>query len=301
MRQLKIEVSKTTRTPMMEKFFADIKKYKPLTSEEEVETNLIRLNGETEAIRKAAEDKLVLHNLKFVVSVTKQYCSNPIWMSDYINNGILGLIIAAQRFDHTKGFRFISYAVWWIRQSIIGEMSGTKDTIRIPQHTFRLADKINKFTERFFVENEYEPSVEEVAEAMEITEFVAASGMNASKLTTNDSEMKNTALDEGGLEARSDRFMDEEADSDILDFSKQADARAVIKILTKDLRAADKQLIDCVYDLDNRYDGRYSLVRAAEILGVTESYIGIKLRDIIKSIRIMINSDSSRTWVKEIL
>lgn len=164
MRQLKIVKQVTNRdTPSLEKYLHEIAKVPLLNSESEFElARRIRLGDEN------ALDKLIRANLRFVVSVSKQYQNQGLSLPDLINEGNLGLIKAAQRFDETRGFKFISYAVWWIRQSILQSLAEQARIVRIPLNKIGSINKINKVFSDLEQKFEREPSLQEVAEALEI-------------------------------------------------------------------------------------------------------------------------------------
>jgi RNA polymerase primary sigma factor len=163
MRALKISNSITPRDELsLEKYLNDISKYDVLTPEEELALFKRLRSGDDQAI-----NIIVRHNLRFVVSVSKQYQHTGMSLTDLINEGNIGLIKAAQRFDETKGFKFISYAVWWIRQSILQAVNEKTDKIRIPLNLrANILDVVSK-REEFIQKNEREPSVEELAKATE--------------------------------------------------------------------------------------------------------------------------------------
>lgn len=138
-------------------YFNDINKIPLLSHEEEIGLAKKAKKGDLNAIQ-----KLTLHNLRFVVSVAKQYQNQGVSLEDLINEGNLGLIRAAEKFDETKGFKFISYAVWWIRQSIIQAIIEYGHQVRIPVNKVRNSNKVNSFFEKFFKENQREPSVAEL-------------------------------------------------------------------------------------------------------------------------------------------
>lgn len=164
MRQLKIIKQVTNReTVSLDKYLHEIGKVDLLTTEEEV--NLARRSKEGD---KEALDQLVKANLRFVVSVSKQYQNQGLSLPDLINEGNLGLIKAAQRFDETRGFKFISYAVWWIRQAILQALAEQARIVKLPLNKIGSINKVNRaFTEleqRF----EREPSVDELSEVLEL-------------------------------------------------------------------------------------------------------------------------------------
>ena len=164
MRQLKITKSITNReSQSLEKYLQEIGKVDLLTPEEEVELAKRIKSGD-----QAALEKLTKANLRFVVSVAKQYQNQGLSLSDLINEGNLGLIKAAQRFDETRGFKFISYAVWWIRQSILQALAEQSRIVRLPLNKVGSLNKINKAFSELEQEFEREPSAEELAEQLEI-------------------------------------------------------------------------------------------------------------------------------------
>ncbi len=164
MRQLKITKSITNReSQSLEKYLQEIGKVDLLTPEEEVDLAKRIKQGD-----QAALEKLTKANLRFVVSVAKQYQNQGLSLSDLINEGNLGLIKAAQRFDETRGFKFISYAVWWIRQSILQALAEQSRIVRLPLNKVGSLNKINKAFSELEQEYEREPSPEELAETLEI-------------------------------------------------------------------------------------------------------------------------------------
>ena len=159
MRQLKITKQVTNReTASLDKYLQEIGRVDLITADEEVE-----LAQRIKAGDIAALEKLTKANLRFVVSVAKQYQNQGLTLPDLINEGNLGLIKAAQRFDETRGFKFISYAVWWIRQSILQALAEQSRIVRLPLNQVGALNKINKALAKFEQENERMPSVEELA------------------------------------------------------------------------------------------------------------------------------------------
>ena len=166
MRQLKITKQVTNReTASLDKYLQEIGKVELITAEEEVELAQRIKQGD-----RAALEKLTKANLRFVVSVSKQYQNQGLSLPDLINEGNLGLIKAAQRFDETRGFKFISYAVWWIRQSILQALAEQSRIVRLPLNKIGSINKINKAYAKLEQEYEREPNAEEIAEVLEITE-----------------------------------------------------------------------------------------------------------------------------------
>ncbi len=177
MRQLKISKSITNReSQSLEKYLQEIGKVELISPEEEVKLAIRIKQGDMKAL-----DRLTKANLRFVVSVAKQYQNQGLSLPDLINEGNLGLIKAAQRFDETRGFKFISYAVWWIRQSILQALAEQSRIVRLPLNKVGLTNRINKAFQQLEQEYEREPSAEELAELLELdTEEVAATlGMSA--------------------------------------------------------------------------------------------------------------------------
>lgn len=165
MRQLRIEKQVTNReTIALDKYLHEIGRYKLLTTEEEVELARRIKKDDNDAL-----DQLIKGNLRFVVSVAKQYQNQGLSLSDLINEGNLGLIKAAMRFDETRGFKFISYAVWWIRQSILQALSEKAMMVRLPMNKIGSMKKINKTFNQLEQEFQREPTSEEVAILLNIT------------------------------------------------------------------------------------------------------------------------------------
>ena len=166
MRQLNITKQVTNReTASLDKYLHDIGKVELITAEEEVELARKIKNGD-----QAALEKLTKANLRFVVSVAKQYQNQGLNLPDLINEGNLGLIKAAQRFDETRGFKFISYAVWWIRQSILQALAEQSRIVRLPLNKLGTINTINKAYDYLEQELEREPRADEIAKMLDITE-----------------------------------------------------------------------------------------------------------------------------------
>ena len=177
MRQLKITKSITNReSQSLEKYLQEIGKVELISPEEEVRLATLIKQGD-----QAALDRLTKANLRFVVSVAKQYQNQGLSLPDLINEGNLGLIKAAQRFDETRGFKFISYAVWWIRQSILQSLAEQARIVRLPLNKVGLTNRIQKAYSQLEQEFEREPSAEELAEVldMDIEEITSSLGINA--------------------------------------------------------------------------------------------------------------------------
>src|SRR6187399_1255490 len=165
MRQLKITKSITNReSQSLEKYLQEIGKVELVSPEDEVKLARLIKQGDQPAL-----DRLTKANLRFVVSVAKQYQNQGLSLPDLINEGNLGLIKAAQRFDETKGFKFISYAVWWIRQSILQAIAEQSRMVRLPLNQISALNKVKKTFSRLEQEYEREPSPEEISEILDIS------------------------------------------------------------------------------------------------------------------------------------
>jgi RNA polymerase primary sigma factor len=177
MRQLKITKSITNReSQSLEKYLQEIGKVELITPEEEVRLAALIRQGDQRSL-----DRLTKANLRFVVSVAKQYQNQGLSLPDLINEGNLGLIKAAQRFDETRGFKFISYAVWWIRQSILQALAEQSRIVRLPLNKVGLTNRIQKAFSTLEQQFEREPSAEELAELLEmdLEEVTATLGISA--------------------------------------------------------------------------------------------------------------------------
>jgi RNA polymerase primary sigma factor len=176
MRQLKITKSITNReSQSLEKYLQEIGKVELITPEEEVKLAIRIKQGD-----QAALEKLTKANLRFVVSVAKQYQNQGLTLPDVINEGNLGLIKAAQRFDETRGFKFISYAVWWIRQSILQALAEQSRIVRLPLNKVGLTNRITKAYSQLEQEFEREPTAEELAQLLDLESDEVAATMGAS-------------------------------------------------------------------------------------------------------------------------
>jgi RNA polymerase primary sigma factor len=175
MRQLKITKSITNReSESLEKYLQEIGHEELLSTDEEVELAQRIRKGDRKAL-----DKLTKANLRFVVSVAKQYQNQGLSLPDLINEGNLGLIKAAEKFDETRGFKFISYAVWWIRQSILQAIAEQSRIVRLPLNQVGSVNKINRMLNKFEQENERRPSVDEISEQIDLPEEKVGEAMLA--------------------------------------------------------------------------------------------------------------------------
>lgn len=234
MRQLKITKSITNReSASLDKYLQEIGREELISVSEEVELAQRIKKGDRKAL-----EKLTKANLRFVVSVAKQYQNQGLSLPDLINEGNLGLIRAAQKFDETRGFKFISYAVWWIRQSILQALAEQSRIVRLPLNQVGSLNKISKELAKFEQENERKPSPEELAERLDIpvdkiTDTLKVSGRHISVdapfvegednslldvLPNDDSPMADSTLNQESLSKEVDRALRQlhERESEIL-------------------------------------------------------------------------------------
>ena len=187
MRQLKISKQVTNRdTPSLDKYLTEIGKVKLITAQQEVELAVRIKQGDDNAL-----EELCKANLRFVVSVAKQYQGQGLTLPDLISEGNLGLIKAAKRFDETRGFKFISYAVWWIRQQILQSLADQARIVRLPLNKIGSINRINKAFAKLEQEHERPPTAIELAELLEMTlEEVKTSMNNAGKHLSMDAPLR---------------------------------------------------------------------------------------------------------------
>jgi len=228
MRQLKITKQITNReSQSLERYFQEINKVGLITAEEEV--NLTRRIREGDTI---ALEKLTKANLRFVVSVAKQYQNSHMSLGDLINEGNVGLIKAASRFDETRGFKFISYAVWWIRQSIMQALAEQSRMVRLPLNRISTLNKISKAFSELEQKYQREPSVEELAEVLDISvEDVKSSMKNSSRQVSIDAPFK--AGDDIGLLDVLENDQQVKPDSGLIVDSLREDIERTLSTLTK--------------------------------------------------------------------
>ena len=175
MRQLKITKSITNReSASLDKYLQEIGKEEMISTEEEVELAQRIRKGDKKAL-----EKLTRANLRFVVSVAKQYQNQGLSLPDLINEGNVGLIKAAEKFDETRGFKFISYAVWWIRQSILQALADQSRIVRLPLNPTGTVNKINRALSKFEQEHERRPNVDELSEVIDLPMEKIGEAINA--------------------------------------------------------------------------------------------------------------------------
>ena len=215
MRQLKIIPNITNREgESIERYLQEIGREQMISLDEEAELAHRIKQGDEEAL-----EKLTKANLRFVVSVAKQYQGQGLSLVDLINEGNVGLITAAKKFDETRGFKFISYAVWWIRQSILQALAENSRIVRLPQNQVGNVSKVNRFYHQFIQKNEWLPSVDEVAEALDM-----------------EPEKVNAVLISSGKHVSMDAPLVEDEDSCLLDlFSNREDSDTDAQLVTESL------------------------------------------------------------------
>ena len=226
MRQLKITKSITNReSASLDKYLQEIGRKDLITVDEEVELAQKIKQGD-----QAALDKLVSANLRFVVSVAKQYQNQGLSLPDLIDEGNLGLIKAAQKFDETRGFKFISYAVWWIRQSILQALAEQSRIVRLPLNQVGSLNKIGKALQRFEQENEHRPSPAELAEQLDVPVEKIADTMKVSG--------RHVSVDAPFVDGEDNSLLDVLPNED----SPMADSSLTQESLSKEVNRALEQL-----------------------------------------------------------
>lgn len=228
MRQLKITKSITNReSASLDKYLQEIGREELISVSEEVELAQRIKKGDQKAL-----DKLIKANLRFVVSVAKQYQNQGLSLPDLINEGNLGLIRAAQKFDETRGFKFISYAVWWIRQSILQALAEQSRIVRLPLNQVGSLNKITKEMARFEQENERKPSTEELADRLDMSVDKISDAIQVSG--------RPISVDAPFVEGEDNSLLDVLANDD----SPMADSSLNKESLSKEVDRALKQLYD---------------------------------------------------------
>ena len=232
MRQLKISKSITNReSASLEKYLQEVGHQDLLTADEEVELAQQIRKGDRKAL-----ERLTKANLRFVVSVAKQYQNKGLSLPDLINEGNLGLIKAAERYDETRGFKFISYAVWWIRQSILQAIAEQSRIVRLPLNQVGSVNRIARELNKFEQENERKPSVEEMADRIDLPEEKIAEAM---KINTNHVSMDAP-------------FADGE-DNSLLDFLPNTDSPSTDNVLDQEsLRTEIGRVLDVLNDREQK-------------------------------------------------
>ena len=232
MRQLKIQKSITNRSSeALDKYLVEIGREPMITVDEEIELAQEIHRGGRKGER--AKEKLIKANLRFVVSVAKQYQHQGLSLTDLIDEGNIGLVKAAEKFDETRGFKFISYAVWWIRQSILQAIAEQSRIVRLPLNQVSAISKINQVTNEFIQQHNRRPSIHELSELTGIDESRIRQSQNADNHHmsidapfSDDDDNSMADMLSGGEDSRTDRSVDFESMSD--------DLKAVLKKTLKD-------------------------------------------------------------------
>jgi RNA polymerase primary sigma factor len=263
MRQLKITNTITNRdSATLEKYFNEVSKLDLLSADEEVELAARIKQGDAIAL-----EKLVKANLRFVVSVAKQYHHSKVPLNDLINEGNLGLIKAAQMFDATKGFKFISYAVWWIRQSIMQALDNHSRMVRIPSNKINGLSKINQAVSRMEQTYERQPTDEELAEFLELD-------LNDIR-NTNYASMKQLSLDAPFDESEGNSLLDvlNDSESGSVDsnYIDSGSLKGELKRLLAVLSDREREILVRFFGIGSDYS--QSLDDIADTLGLTRERV----------------------------
>lgn len=265
MRQLKIQKSITNRnSEALDKYLVEIGRAPMVSIDEEIELTQIIKKGGRAAER--AKNKLVEANLRFVVSVAKQYQHQGLTLTDLIDEGNIGLIKAAERFDETRGFKFISYAVWWIRQSILQAIAEQSRIVRLPLNQVGSLNKVNQESNRFEQENQRRPSVEELAQRTgideeKISQSMAASGHHVSIDAPFGEDDDNSMVDvmASGEDSRTDKHVDHESM-----------AMELRQVLDKVLKDREKQIVCACFGIGETEKG---LEEIGDKMGLTRERV----------------------------
>ena len=243
MRQLKITNSITSRgSQSLEDYLNDISKQPLLTAEEEVKLAQRIRNDDREAL-----ERLVCANLRFVVSVAKQYQNQGLTLPDLINEGNIGLIKAAEKFDETRGFKFISYAVWWIRQSILQALAEQSRIVRLPLNQVSAVSRINKFIMKFEQEHERKPSAYELSELTDETPEKIRDSLRANGRPMS----MNTPMGEGDGSTLLEVISDESTpptDRRMIDISLATEIERMLDTLDE----REKTIVEMCFGINNR-------------------------------------------------
>jgi RNA polymerase primary sigma factor len=261
MRQLKITKSITNReSASLDKYLQEIGKEELITVEEEVELAQRIKKGD-----QAALEKLTRANLRFVVSVAKQYQNQGLSLPDLINEGNLGLIKAAEKFDETRGFKFISYAVWWIRQSILQALAEQSRIVRLPLNQVGSLNKINKAYSKFEQENERKPSPEELAESLDLPADKVADTLRVSG--------RHVSVDAPFVDGEDNSLLDVLVNND----SPNADRALIMESLAKEIHRALATLTERESDIIRLFFGigcqEMTLEEIGERFGLTRERV----------------------------
>jgi RNA polymerase primary sigma factor len=288
MRQLKITKSITNRdSASLEKYLADIAKEEMISPDEEILLAKKIREGDEVAL-----DRLTRANLRFVVSVAKQYQNQGLTLPDLINEGNLGLIKAAQRFDETRGFKFISYAVWWIRQSIMHSISENSRIVRLPVNQLGSLTKINKAFTKLEQEFEREPSLEELAA---ITELTVDKISDAFRIST-----RQVSVDAPLLNGEDNSLLDVIQNNEVVQADTMMMNQALKKEIERSLNILDekeKDVISLFFGLES--DEAYTLEEIGEKYDLSRERVRQIKEKALKKLRLRNNSQHLKSFLGE--
>jgi RNA polymerase primary sigma factor len=288
MRQLKITKSITNRdSASLEKYLADIAKEEMISPDEEILLAKKIREGDEVAL-----DRLTRANLRFVVSVAKQYQNQGLTLPDLINEGNLGLIKAATRFDETRGFKFISYAVWWIRQSIMHSISENSRIVRLPVNQLGSLTKINKAFTKLEQEFEREPSLEELAA---ITELTVDKISDAFRIST-----RQVSVDAPLLNGEDNSLLDVIQNNEVVQADTMMMNQALKKEIERSLNVLDekeKDVISLFFGLES--DEAYTLEEIGEKYDLSRERVRQIKEKALKKLRLRNNSQHLKSFLGE--
>ena len=288
MRQLKITKSITNRdSASLEKYLADIAKEEMISPDEEILLAKKIREGDEVAL-----DRLTRANLRFVVSVAKQYQNQGLTLPDLINEGNLGLIKAAKRFDETRGFKFISYAVWWIRQSIMHSISENSRIVRLPVNQLGSLTKINKAFTKLEQEFEREPSLEELAA---ITELTVDKISDAFRIST-----RQVSVDAPLLNGEDNSLLDVIQNNEVVQADTMMMNQALKKEIERSLNVLDekeKDVISLFFGLES--DEAYTLEEIGEKYDLSRERVRQIKEKALKKLRLRNNSQHLKSFLGE--
>lgn len=239
------------------KYFKEVKRTKLLTPEEEVELAIQIQNGDTKAVH-----KLVNANLKFVISIAKEYQGQGLTLSDLINEGNLGLIKAATRYDYTRGFRFISYAVWWIRQSIMQSINDNSRTIRYPSNVINKISTTKKQFEKFELENHRQA---------DFMDFYDDEGLVDFNTLAKTSSLNDVVNEEGGEVY--ELIQDQNIDTEDMFGETELIIKEELHNMLDCLSEREQEIIKCYFGIDKDLEGGMTLEVIGEKYGLTKERI----------------------------
>ena len=273
MRQLKITKSITNReSNSLDRYFQDIYHERLLSIEEEIDLAQKIKKGD-----KTALERLTKANLRFVVSVAKQYQNQGLALPDLINEGNLGLIKAAKKFDETRGFKFISYAVWWIRQSILQAIAEQSRLVRLPLNQVGSATRINRVLNKFEQENLRRPSIGEIAENTNMSEKKIADAMKANAY--------HLSVDAPIIEGEENSLLDTLQNKDLPDTDRKVVDEGLVKEVKETLlilSERERQVVESFFGINQR---EMSLDEIADKYGLTRERVRQIKENAIKQIR----------------